>query len=90
MSYRIEYTKEATRDLKKLDFSTAQRMVKKIHFWGYQPDPLHFAKPLQGMGPNKYRFRVGDYRIIFEINKRGQLVVLLILRVAHRREVYRV
>ncbi|MEK7102456.1 MAG: type II toxin-antitoxin system RelE/ParE family toxin [Patescibacteria group bacterium] len=36
-----------------------------------------------------YRFRIGDYRVVFTANKEGNLVILLILRIAHRREVYR-
>ncbi|MBI4995266.1 type II toxin-antitoxin system RelE/ParE family toxin [Candidatus Peregrinibacteria bacterium] len=90
MSYKVIYTKDAIKDLKKLDQSIAHRIIKKIDFWTQQKDPLHFAKPLRGLVPARYRFRVGDYRIIFSIGEKGEFFVLFILMIKHRREIYRV
>ena len=90
MKFTLVYTKEAIRDLDKLDRSVAERVVKKLDFWRRQTNPLHFAKPLKGGPKNCHRFRVGDYRIIFTINEFAVITVLLILRVQHRSHVYRV
>jgi mRNA-degrading endonuclease RelE of RelBE toxin-antitoxin system len=43
----------------------ARRISIKMRFYAAQPDPLKFAEPLTGS--NEYRFRVGDYRVIFEV-----------------------
>ena len=42
-----------------------KRISIKMRFFAAQPDPLKFAEPLSGS--NEYRFRVGDYRVIFEV-----------------------
>lgn len=50
-------------------------------------DPRTLAKPLQGEYGELWRYRVGPYRIICEI--RDSELIVLVLRVGHRREVYR-
>lgn len=90
MSYRVIYTKDALKDLKKLDQFISHRIIKKIDFWAQQKDPLHFAKPLKGILPVRYCFRVGDYRIIFSTGEKGDFFVLFILMIRHRREIYRI
>ena len=90
MIFQLTYTKEALRDLHKLDRATAERILKKLDFWRRQSNPIHFSKPLQGDFKDCYRFRVGDYRIIFRLNEFNKMTILLILRVQHRREIYRV
>lgn len=89
MQYIVTYSADARADLRKLEKSTAERIIKKIVFWSSQPNPLHFSKPLKG-AVGKYRFRVGDYRIIFKLDKSGNLIILFILVIRHRREIYRV
>ncbi len=50
---------------------------------------MYFAKKLKGFKIATYRFRVGVYRVIFRKDqKTKRLVILTVLRVAHRREVY--
>ena len=90
MSYKIIYTKDALNDLKKLDQCVSHRIIIKIDFWAQQENPLHFAKPLKGLTPARYRFRVGDYRIIFSIGEKEEISVLFILMIKHRREIYRI
>lgn len=90
MKYRLEYSKGARDDLKRLDFSTAGRITGKIYFWSQQTNPFLFAKPLKGVFGKVYRFRVGDYRVLFELHPNNVISVLFILRVKHRREIYRV
>lgn len=90
MSHKVIYTKDALKDLKKLDRYISYRLVKKIAFWAQQKDPLRFARPLKGISPARYRFRVGDYRIIFSIGEKKEIFVLFILMIKHRREIYRI
>ncbi len=50
-----------------------------------QADPLHFAAPLTKSADAQYRYRVGNYRILFDIE--GENIV--ILHIQHRKEVYK-
>lgn len=86
MKYRIELTPEATTDLANLDRFIARRIKSKLEFFQKQENPLWFAKRLQGAP--LYRFRVGNYRVIFEVNNQGIIIVLLVLFIRHRREAY--
>lgn len=86
--YRFEYTKNAVRDLRQLDQQVAKRILKKMDFFSKQEDPLQFAKKLTDSSLGEYRFRIGDYRVLFDVDNDGKLQVLMILSVKHRREAY--
>lgn len=79
----------AKEDLRKLDHITAIRIAKKLRFFAIQENPLRFAERLTDSPYGDYRFRVGDYRILFDVGARGVIVVLEILRIKHRREAYK-
>ena len=84
------YTLSAEKDLGKLDRGCAIKILLKIDEYLKMRDPLVRAKKLKGFEMDTYRFRVGDYRVIFRLDMRsGKLVVLVVLKVAHRREVYK-
>lgn len=88
--YKIKYNKWARFDLKRLDENTAERVIKKIKFYAEQENPLIFAKQLKGFTPNRYRFRIGDYRVIFMIDDETlEIRILVILRIKHRKDIYR-
>jgi mRNA interferase RelE/StbE len=81
--YQIEVTRTAQRDLNSLPKSVFKRADAKIQSLSQDPHPRG-AKKLED---NLFRIRVGDYRIIYQvISKR---IVIVIIRVRHRREVYR-
>ena len=87
--YKIKYNKWARFDLKRLDENTARRIIRKIEFYAEQEKPLSFAKQLKGFTPNRYRFRIGDYRVIFMIdNENLEIKILVILRIKHRKDIY--
>jgi mRNA interferase RelE/StbE len=50
-------------------------------------DPRQLGKPLKGELASLWRYRVGDYRLIYEL--RDEVLVVLVVRIGHRREVYR-
>ncbi len=85
--YKISYTKTAAEDLLKLDRIVAQRIAKKIDFFALQKDIKPFCKSLTGLG-SKFRFRIGDYRAIFQIDNSGNIQILMILRIKHRKDIY--
>jgi len=84
MSYRLAYTKRALKDIQSLSIDTKQRL--KLALDKYCENPLFYAKKLVNSDIGNYRFRVGEYRIIFDIIENNQL---LILRVGHRKDIYR-
>jgi mRNA interferase RelE/StbE len=62
---RVQFTSTADEQLDRLPRRLQKRIVKKLELYSQQPDPLKFAEPLTGS--NEYRFRIGDYRVIFEV-----------------------
>lgn len=88
----VQYAAEARKDLQSLDKAVATRIIKKITAYASTVNPLIHAKALSGNLKGLYRFRVGDYRIIFTISEDGTvsiLTILTILTIAHRKDVYR-
>lgn len=89
MDVSVVYSKDALRQLKKLPQAIAKRIVLKIAENAAQTEPLSRAKPLQGRLSGRYRYRIGEYRAIFSINDDGQVIVLMILDIRHRKDVYK-
>ncbi len=83
MKYRLVYTNRAARDIRGLDARVRERIGKTL--LRYDKDPLRYAERLTDTALGAYRFMVGDYRVVFDM--KGEEIV--VLRVGHRREVYR-
>jgi mRNA interferase RelE/StbE len=83
MIYRILYTEEAARRIGKLDKSVKERVGKAIKKLSGQPE---IGKRLTGLLSDRWSYRVGDWRILYKVKKNE--VLILILTVGHRRDVY--
>lgn len=83
MAYNIIITPTAEKDIKKLDGVVKKRL--KVSLEKFSQNPLSHAKRLTSPKIGTYRFRVGNYRIIFDINKNN----IILLRIGHRRDIYR-
>ena len=83
MKYRLVYTKRAVKDINSLDPQIKRRIGETL--LRYQEIPLKHAEPLKSSELGSYRFRVGDYRVIFDLEEEE----IVVLRVGHRREIYR-
>ena len=82
--FEARYTQQFVADLKKLEASVQERILRAIET-KLLPDPFRHGRKLTGKsGPGRWRFRGGDYRIRFDIEGR----LLLFYRVRHRREIY--
>jgi len=88
MNYQILFVENAENDLAVLDSKVARRILEKLEWFRETPNPLRFAERLTKSPYGEYRFRVGDYRILFDLNARGVITILVILRIKHRREAY--
>ena len=84
-SYRIEFARSATKDLRDIDRQWIPRIFAAIEQLAENPLPIG-CKKLVG-SEHTYRIRVGDYRIVYDM-KNNDLVVYVI-RVRHRRDVYK-
>ena len=86
-AYTVQLKPAAERDLKRIkDWAILTRIVRAIDGLATNPRPPN-AKALQGDGLILHRIRAGDYRILYTIEDKARLV--LIIRAGHRREVYR-
>lgn len=82
MNYELEIRAKARRDFDSIPRTDAERISRRIAALAY--DLAGDVKRLKDFTPS-YRLRVGDWRVLFEVE--GRIVV--IHRVLHRREVYR-
>ena len=83
--YSYEFTPQALKDLKKLPRNVQRTIIKKIDFFIASGKPLTFANHLINLDIGQYRFRIGDYRVIFDLVDE----TLVILTIGHRKEIYR-
>jgi len=88
MAWNVEVSPRAQRQLDELDKPVARRISKFLYERiGKLNDPRQIGEPLQGTLSELWRYRVGDYRIICLLEH--ERLVVLVLRIGHRREVYK-
>ncbi|HEY9782010.1 MAG TPA: type II toxin-antitoxin system RelE/ParE family toxin [Leptolyngbyaceae cyanobacterium] len=85
MTYEVEITPAAKRQIKKLTKSIQQLIVERLEELVDNPRPPGIVK-MEGE-ENLYRVRVGDYRIIYEIQ--DSVLLIVVVKVGHRGNVYR-
>lgn len=86
---QLQYTKTSIKDLKKLEKKTSLRVLKKIEENAQMKNPLERAKILIGLSGSTYRYRVGNYRAIFQYDESGKIIILTVMTIKHRKEVYK-
>ena len=83
MAYQILYVRSVYKDIQKLDNVSKKRLKKKIET--YLQNPLIYATKLVSPALGTYRWRIGNYRLIFDLDKKR----IIVLKIKHRREIYR-
>lgn len=85
-TYRVEFTRSAKREFDDVPRSMQDRIGEACQLLALNPfsELLHIKKL---KGAPLYRIRVGDYRIVYEV--RRQVLLIVIIKIGHRREVYR-
>ena len=83
-SYRVALTVSAEKELYGLPRKVVARIMPRLEHLASAPRPPG-CKKLKG-GDKQWRIRVGDYRVVYEIDDRARTVD--VTRIAHRREVY--
>ena len=81
---KILFVKSAEKELLRLNQSLGQRIFQKISLLKNDPYGQNSQKLEGGKG---YRIRVGDYRVVYTIDKENKTI--LIIKIGHRREIYR-
>jgi len=83
--YKVAYLDSVEEDLKKLDKSTVRKILNRIETY-LACDPKELGKPLKGEFQGYWRYRWGDYRVIYKISERE--ILIIVLRISNRRDVY--
>lgn len=83
--YEIEISRTAERQLRRLDRAAQERVTAAMRALARDPRPRGSRK-LQGYD-DVFRVRVGQYRVLYSIS--GSTLIIVILKVGHRRDVYR-
>lgn len=81
----FEFKRKAVKEVEKLPPRIRKRILEKLKFYSLQENPLRFAEKLKDQRFGEYRFRIGDYRALFDLKSRK----IIILKVGHRRDIYR-
>jgi mRNA interferase RelE/StbE len=85
--WRVEFDRDAAKELRKLGDPARRTILRYLRERiATADDPRRFGKPLVGELAGLWRYRVGDYRLIVTVE--DDRLIVLVLRVAHRREVY--
>ena len=85
--WTVEFDDRARRELRKLDSKSQQSILRSLRECiACAEDPKRIGKPLRMNLAGLWRYRVGDYRLVFRFEER--ILVVLVLQVGHRREVY--
>ncbi|MEX0668693.1 MAG: type II toxin-antitoxin system RelE/ParE family toxin [Candidatus Saccharimonadales bacterium] len=82
--YQIKYRKSVEKELRKIPSKQLQLIVKKIQLLADNPFP---PQSTSIKGTNFFRIRHGSYRVVYHVD--DQEVIISIIRVAHRKDVYR-
>lgn len=83
--FTFELKEGAAKEIEKLPPATRKRILKKLKFFASQENPLRFATKLKDSRFGEYRFRIGDYRALFDVENH----TIIILKIGHRKEVYK-
>lgn len=85
--YEFQFSENAEKNFASLENDVKKRILKKLVYFERAKEPFSFAKKLIGLEDN-FSFRIGDYRVIVSPQDKKTLVILVVLKIGQRREVY--
>jgi len=87
-TYTVRYEKQAQKTLKKMDKHQAMLILSWVtkNLEGTDSPRIH-GKGLVGNKSGQWRYRIGDYRLLANID--GETITILVLEIGHRRDVYK-
>ena len=81
--YKVVFTQRAVKDLENIDEQMRNRIAVKLQ--EYAKGPQRYARKLINSKIGTYRFRIGDYRVVFDIDREN----IAILKIGHRKSIYK-
>lgn len=81
----FELKQKVSQEIKKLPSSIRKRILKKLKFYSSQENPLKYSEKIKDPRFGEYRFRIGEYRAIFDVE--GNKIT--ILKIGHRKNIYK-
>ncbi|MDX2112895.1 MAG: type II toxin-antitoxin system RelE/ParE family toxin [Alphaproteobacteria bacterium] len=85
VSWTIKFSPAADKEFSKLD-RVVQKRIRKYFEERVLPQPYRLAEALTGNKKGLWRYRIGDYRVV--TNLEDQVLMIMIIRVGHRKDVY--
>lgn len=82
---RVVFSKRAKSDWGKLGSAITKRILEKFVFIMASSEPLKYAEKLRDSKLGQYRFRIGNYRVIFDVEHD----IIFVLKVGHRKDIYK-
>ena len=88
MAWKIEFKKDAEKELGRIDRQQAKRILRYLYERiATEKDPRRFGDGLKSNLAGLWKYRIGNYRVICEIQDTA--ITVLVVRIGHRREIYR-
>lgn len=87
MSRSLSFSQQAYDAMEKMSRTDYLRIKKKLQYFISLDDPLSTAKPLIQSSLWSYRWRVGEWRIIFDIDREWHIIIVLVI--GRRKDIYR-
>ena len=84
--YRVTLTKKAAKFYKSAEPALAKRLARAFEVLEQSPRQHPNIKALKGELAGRYRYRVGDYRVIYRVQNDEEVVIVLLIK--HRRDAY--
>jgi mRNA interferase RelE/StbE len=87
VTYSVEFTDEAEKDLARIDKNTAQRILNKLRWLAENFDMIKPERLKGEMWKDKFKLRVGDYRVIYSVDFEKKIITVHLI--GHRSEIYK-
>ena len=82
---RYEFTPKSVKQFRKLDKQTQFKVIEKLDYFCSTSHPLDYAEPISDKDLGSYRFRIGNFRVVFDIKDD----LITIQKVGDRKNIYR-
>ncbi len=86
MKYKVDFSKAAEDQLESIPKSDVKKIIKRAEKLSSNPFPVGYES-VKGAPVETYRVRQGDYRILYTVHEKK--LIVLVIKIGHRREVYR-
>ena len=85
MAYEVQWHEDTWKDIEKLDKETARKIIERVSTYLVH-NPIKLGKALTGQFEGLYRYRYGDYRVLYVLDLGKEIIMVLHIR--HRKDVY--